>query len=68
MIIKLPDNATNKDLLKLLYGEPDRELRDSVLYQFRWGKTKQKYFYTHFSKEWLNLPVELKEKECRKEI
>lgn len=61
MTLEIPDNATNKDLLKLLYGEPDKEMSDSVLYKFRWGKTNKKYFYTHFSKEWLDLPLNIKE-------
>ena len=61
MIIEIPDNATNKDLLKLLYGEPDKEMNDSVLYKFKWGKTNRKYFWTHFSKEWLDLPLQIKE-------
>lgn len=63
MKIELPDNATNKDLLKLLYGEPDKEMSDSVLYKFKWGKIKRKYFWTHFSKEWLDLPLEPKKED-----
>ena len=63
MILELPDNVTNEDIINLLLEKQDKELSDSVLYKARWGKTKKKYFYTHFSKEWLALPFAREETE-----
>ena len=63
MNLVIPDNATNKDIIELLYGKPEKENDTCVLYKLKWGKTKRKYFYTHLSKEWLNLPLKLKGEE-----
>ena len=70
MILEIPDNVplTNGLILKMLFGEPDKEGKSNVLYKMRWGYKKKKYFWTHFDKEWLNAPYDPKETKRRMSI
>lgn len=58
MNINIPNNATNGDVIKALFGEPAREEKTGVLYKFQYRNGKP-YFSTFYDWEWWNAPYKL---------
>lgn len=57
--ILIPENATNGDMIKALYGEPAKIGRTGVLYKFKY-KNGKPMFSTYFDLDWWNSPYERK--------
>lgn len=53
--IEIPENATNGDVVKAMFGEPAIEGKKGILYKFMYrnGRTM---FSTYFDTEWWNAP------------
>ncbi len=51
--INIPNNATNGDVIKALFGEPAREEKTGVLYKFMYRNGKP-YFSTFYDWDWWN--------------
>ena len=53
--IEIPENATNGDMVKAMFGEPAKEGEKGILYKFMYrnGRTM---FSTYFDIDWWNSP------------
>lgn len=51
----LPDNMTNGDVIRNMFGEPAKESNAGVLYKFKYRNGKP-MFSTYFDFEWWNAP------------
>ena len=59
-IIEIPDNATNGDMMKILF--PDFEIRENKLSIAFWTLMSDgSYEYNSLPKEWWNAPYKLSE-------
>lgn len=60
--IEIPENATNGDMVKAMFGEPAKEGEKGILYKFMYrnGRTM---FSTYFDIEWWNAPYKAERKE-----
>lgn len=54
-VLTIPDNPTNGDMIRALYGEPAKMEGTGVLYKFKYRNGKP-MFSTYYDLDWWNSP------------